>query len=608
MSTDEKLGNAFYENMGASLLAAQPVTDQKDKADPSQNWETVFTHLEASLSSMRNWRWSWWSHWNRLAEYFLPRRHDWVVVANRMNRGSPINDAIVDSTATLAMQVCASGLWAGLTSPSRPWFKLECGIPWEELDRDGRNWLEDTEARIYSILAQSNFYTTMAQCFQDVTVFGTSPVIIYEDYDNVIRCYLPCAGEYFLKVGSRLSVDTLYREFAYTVQQIVEQFGVKNCPQQVQKLWQQGGASLNLEFIVAHAIEPNFALSKSGEQDSSVRVVPGLFTYREVYWLKNQKTARPLSVRGFRTKPFFAARWATKSNDPYGRSPCMDALGDTKQLQQETRRKAEFIEKLVRPPMGANPELKNEPSSIIPGMITYTSTDNGKKGFWPLFEVQPAALAPMVQDLEKISDRINRTLFVDIFMAISRMEGVQPRNELELTKRDLERLQVLGPFVHHFETECAGPAIRRVFDIGKRGNLFKPLPKSLQSIPITIKYTSIMRLAQRAAESVSMKDGFVTLGQLSSAAKAAGVPDPIRVMDLDKAFRKYAELTNFPADVMFTEAEVKKNDAIVAKAHQAAQAPGQAMAAVSAAKTLAEIPTGGGTLGGSLMGGGGMPG
>ena len=112
MSTDEKLGNAFYENMGASLLAAQPVTDQKDKADPSQNWETVFTHLEASLSSMRNWRWSWWSHWNRLAEYFLPRRHDWVVVANRMNRGSPINDAIVDSTATLAMQVCASGLWS----------------------------------------------------------------------------------------------------------------------------------------------------------------------------------------------------------------------------------------------------------------------------------------------------------------------------------------------------------------------------------------------------------------------------------------------------------------------------------------------------------------
>jgi hypothetical protein len=35
---------------------------------------------------------------------------------------------------------------------------------------------------------------------------------------------------------------------------------------------------------------------------------------------------------------------------------------------------------------GANAELKNEPSSIIPGMITYTGTDGGRKGFWPSSE------------------------------------------------------------------------------------------------------------------------------------------------------------------------------------------------------------------------------
>ena len=136
-------------------------------------------------------------------------------------------------------------------------------------------------------------------------------------------------------------------------------------------------------------------------------------------------------------------------------------------VSEETRRKAEFIEKGVRPPMGANPELKNEPSSIVPGNITYTSTDGGKKGFWPLFEPNPQWLAGITADIDKINARINQCLFVDVFMAITRMEGVQPRNELELTKRDLERLQELGPFITKFENEFAGFRIHHHHSAGK---------------------------------------------------------------------------------------------------------------------------------------------
>ena len=179
----------------------------------------------------------------------------------------------------------------------------------------------------------------------------------------------------------------LYREFTFTVKEIVEMFGVAHCPSEMKKLSGQGGGSLENEFVVAHAIEPNFAVSKRGS-DEEETIVPGVFAYREIYWLKGIKTAQPLSVRGFHLKPFMAARWSTVSNDAYGRSPCMDALGDNKQIQLETRRKAEFIDKGVRPPMGANVELKNEPSSIISGMITYMSTEGDKKGFWPLFEPQ----------------------------------------------------------------------------------------------------------------------------------------------------------------------------------------------------------------------------
>jgi hypothetical protein len=590
----DAIATAYYEAMSPSLLANEPAAGPTDEMRPGADWEHIYGALEGRMNALRMWRISWWQHWASLAENLLPKRYHWLITANIMNRGHPLNNHIVDSTATLAMQVCASGMWTGLTSPSRPWFKLGIALPWVELDAAGLAWLSDTEQRVYAVLGAGNFYNTMAQAFQDVASFGTAPVIIYEDFEDVIRCYLPCSGEYYLAVGARQSVDTLYREFTMTVQAIVEMFGLDNCPLQVVNLWEAGGGSLENEFIVAHAIEPNTAMLGRGMQKREIRVVPGSFTYREVYWLKGIRCERELSRRGFVEKPFFAARWSVTSNDAYGRSPGMDCLGDTKQLQQETRRKGEYIEKLVRPPMGADAEMKNEPSSILPGHVTYTNTANSKKGFWPLFEMSPAALPPMVEDIKEIQLRIEKCFFVDVFMAISRMEGVQPRNELELTKRDLERLQVLGPFVELFEVECAGPAIMRVLAILERRKMLRPRPRSMANMPLKLEYMSMLKLAQRASETANMERTFAVAGSLSAAAKAAGVADPIRIINLDESFRIYADLLSFTSRGLFSADEVAEHD----KARQAELQKQQMMAAttpaVDAAHTLSQTPIGGG--------------
>ena len=286
----------------------------------------------------------------------------------------------------------------------------------------------------------------------------------------------------------------------------------------------------------------------------------------------------------------------------------MDAIGDVKQIQLETRRKAEYIEKMVRPPMGADVELKNEPASIMPGSITYLNTVGGKKGFFPLFETNGAGLPALVNDIKEVQERINRCFFVDIFMAISRMEGVQPRNELELTKRDLERLQVLGPFITLFEAEVASPIIARTLAIMDRRGLLPPRPPSLVGVLIKIDFVSIMRLAQRGAEVVAMKDTLATAGGLSAAAKAAGEPDPIRIIDLDKSLRAYAELSQFPAECMRTADDVKAQDKARAAQTKAAMQQQQALqatsAGVQAAKTLADTQVGGPNALTAILGGG----
>lgn len=596
---------AAYEEMGPSMLAAQPLTIPSRRFQPDENWDAAYFHLESRMNGLRNWRWSWWAYWNVLAEFFMPRRHKWFVVSNTMSRGRPINDQIIDSTGQLAVRTCATGMWTGLTNPARPWFKLAPGFDWVEIDADGLDWLEDTEEKVYKALHDSNFYMTMAQAFEDVTVFGTAPVIMYEDDEDVIRCYLPCAGEYFLGAGARLTVDTLYREFTLTTLQVVDQFRLENCPPAVRQRWEQGGGSLETEFVICHAIEPNFPIQARGKGKAhKLDLLPGDFAFREFYWVKGQKGDKPLSKRGFKERPFFAARWSTVSNDAYGRSPCMDALGDTKQIQQETLRKAEAIEKGVRPPMGADPELKNEPASILPGMITYVSQDTGKKGFWPLFEMIPQWIAVLTADIAQVAARIERCLFVDVFMAISRMAGVQPRNELELSMRDLERLQVLGPFVDRFENEFAGPALKRTISILQRRNILKPMPDSLKGLPLKIDYVSIMRIAQSSAEGVAIKDVLATAGGLSAAAKAAGMPDPIRQINLDKAMRGYAKAKAFPETYLFTDEEVQELDQARAAGEEQAKVLPTTMAGVAAAKSLSQTPIEGGNALNAILTGG----
>lgn len=615
--TAAEASTANYEFMGPTLLAQQKVREPKMQANSPLWWDRLYQHLEARFGMLRNWRYSWWVYWRVLAEFFAPARYLWLVVANRMWRGSAINDAIIDSTGLQALRTCASGMWSGLTNPSRPWIKLDRLLTWQELDAAAKAWIEDTQKKLYTVLAQSNFYTEMAQAFLDLALIGTSPPIIYEDAEDVIRLYLPAAGEYYLACGSRLEVDVFNREFTFTVAEIVEFAGFDYCPQEIQKLYLDGGGSLDMEFVVCHSIEPNFEISKKGSRSGDpMRVLPPQFTWREVYWLKGKKSQKPLVIRGFHEKCFFPLRWSKVANEPYGRGPCMDALGDNKQVQTETRRKAEFLEKGIRPPMGADVELKNEPQSIMPAQVTYMNTAQGAntKKFWPLFEVSPGWMGPITEDIKTVNQRIQACLFVDVFMAITQMEGVQPRNELELTKRDLERLQQLGPVIELVEQQLA-LMIKRVLAImsrrrvpdanGRMMPMLKPMPRSLAGVPLKIEFVNIMRIAQRSAEAVGIKDFMATIGEASGIAKNAGLPDPARIVKWDEAGRILADANNIPNHILFTDAEVLENDKARAKATQAAQAPEQAMAAVNAAKTLSETSMQPGNVLSALAGGGG---
>lgn len=590
-----------YWNMSTTLLSEQPATPGTKPQKEPKWWSRVYEHVETRLQALRVWRYSWWIHWGQIATYLLPTRYVWLVTPNKTWRGQQLNTAIMNGTATLAMQVCAGGLWSGLTNPSRPWFVFGPDMQHADLDADAKQWFAAVTHRMEAVLQGSNFYNQTAQMFRDEVGFGTSPMIGYEDAEDMVRFYLPCAGEYYLGASARLADNVFYREYTLNVSEIVEMFKLENCPPEVAKMWQEGGGALQTELVVAHAIEPNTSLaSRMGEGD--FYAVSPRFPWREIYWIRGSKSKQPLSACGFHERPFAVARWATVSNDAYGRGPGMDALGDIKQLQLMTIRQAEAVDKIARPPMGADVRLKNEPSSIRAGDITYMDTVNGKGAFWPLFEVHPDVPEKLSTVIEKIETRIKDTFFVNIFMAISQMQGVQPRNELELTQRDLERLQVLGPMIHLFETEFASPILNRVYAIMERRGLIPPKPESLRNMPVKVTYISILHLALRASQSVSLTQALKIGAGLSSAAKAAALADPLRIIDLDEAMREILEMANVDPRIVFSKSQVQKADQMRAQQAQQAQLAAITPQAVEAAKNLAATPMGGDTALSALLG------
>ncbi|HEX4043256.1 MAG TPA: portal protein [Xanthobacteraceae bacterium] len=598
---------ARYERASPLLLAMEsptaPVGLRYEREN--QDWAQTREHLESRMTMARSWRYSFLEHWSLCALYTNPRRSLWLSqggvdqpVPNAMVRGSPVNQAIVDPTPVYALQVCTAGLTNGLMSSSRPWFKLKPALSNIKIDRQGQLWFEEVEDRVYRVMAESNFYDCGVQMFKDLISFATSPMLIYEDVENIINCQVPVVGEYFLFIGSNFRVEGFARLYVLTVSQLVEEFGLDDCPPQVSSLWEQKGASLDKEFIVAHMIEPNFAIQRTGEAKPVGRL-KGNYTFREHFWIYGLASAKPLSVRGFHELPVIAPRWQVNGNDPYGTDcPGMVTLGDNMQLQIETRRKAELLEKMVRPPLNAPPELKNQPSSILPGHVNYTNnTSNGMK---PVFEVDAQALPGITADLKDIQARIKSGFFNDLFLMLA--EATKDMTAYEVAQRQQEKLQVLGPVIERFQNEGASPAIRRIVSVMARKRLLPPMPPSLKGVPIHIEYISMLAMAQRALKTAGAER------MLAVTEKVAPMyPDAPGLINFEKLLRNYNDDLGNSLELMNDDSAFADWKAMRAKAQQGQQAQQGATetipAMAAAAKDLGTVDLGGGVNAAQLMAG-----
>ena len=114
--------------------------------------------------------------WRDLADYMLPTRYTWLLSDKERKQKLTRNPNIIDATATQAARILASGMLNGITSPSRPWFKLRLKRRPNEANLTIRRWLDEVEQRMLTTMAETNFYNSLAVMYLDLVVFGTAAV------------------------------------------------------------------------------------------------------------------------------------------------------------------------------------------------------------------------------------------------------------------------------------------------------------------------------------------------------------------------------------------------------------------------------------------------
>lgn len=538
--------------------------------------ESAAQRAKRRLASMKEARNSYDDHWKQLSEFFSPRRSRWLDKDQVSTRGSKMNQKAVDPTPIICARTLGAGMHAGLSNPATKWFKLT--TPDTEMMEFPAvaMWLEAVENEIRAIFERGNLYSALPLVYRDTGVYGTTPIFMPEHRLRVVSFIPKPIGSYYLASNSDGVVDTMYCEYQMTARNMYADFG-ERCSDSVKA--NVRNQQREVSSAVLHAIEPNEGRKYGNFSSANMRWASNYF---ETAAGDEQQALR---LSGYEDNPIATFQWEkTEITDPYGSSCGMDALGISKALQVQTKQKAKAVDKLVDPPMVGDPALKNQPSSLIAGDITYAGfTPNGAAPkFQPAYTIRPE-VDKLIEDIRDIRDQCRETMFYNLFFAITLAD---PRNATipEIDARRAEQVIGLGPVIQN-ATDMMKQVIDRVFYVGMRQGRFPPPPPELAGVDLKVEMTGM--LAQTFKMLTANKlDRF--MGYVGSVAKAqADAGQEVTAFDKVDMLQTIDEMHL----ALGTPASIVRSDEDVAKIQQdraAAQAQQQQMAAAGPIKDLAQ--------------------
>lgn len=566
-------------------MAAQASAIKNESNTPNAG----YNQATARLAEMKEERRSWDPHYRELQEFFLTRRGRWIT-DSKTNRGSKMNQKMVDPTPRFAARTLGAGMHAGSTNPASAWFKLATPDPEMMEFPSVSRWLYSTENLMRDVYSRTNLYSALPTMYSECGVFGTTPMLMLEDPNRVIHFVPKTVGSYYLAKNAAGEVDTMYCEYSYTTRQIRDEFATgdgssrgKNLPTCIQNELNAG--RLGKYWNMLHVVEPRADASGSAANYD--------MPWRSAYYLLDQ-AGPPLRESGFEDNAIGAFLWeTTEITDPYGSSCGMDALGCAKAMQVQQKAKAKAIDIHIQPPMVGDPSLRNQPSTLLSGDITYAGfTPNGSSPkFQPAYLLKPE-LQGILLDIEDIRELVHKAMYTDLFMAITMAD---PRNATvpEIDARKEEQILALGPVLeNHFG--MMRRVIDRTFYIMQRQGRLPPPPPELEGVDLKVEMVGALAQTFKAIQGNKLERFVGFVGSVAKAQADSGAQVTVwDKVDTDQLVDEHGMAIGVPPTVIRGDDDVTALREAQARQQQAAQLQAQAGELAGAAKDLSETPVNG---------------
>lgn len=529
--------------------------------------------LRARLRALKEERNPFEAVYKDLVDYILPSAGRFE--ATDRKDGENMYDLIYDATATDAVGILAAGMLSGMTSPARPWFRLTTGDRRLDERSDVKRWLADTTEAMQIVFLQSNVYQALEQCYRELGVFGTACMLALPSKEHVIHVHSMTVGEYWIAEDYEQRVNTVFRRFTLTAEQMVEQFGLDKVSRTVKENYNDPRNRYRTHSVI-HAVYPRKEYIEGSPMKDKRR-------YASVYFEEKANDIDGDTIlleEGFDTFPGLCPRWEVHGGSSYGTSPGMKALRPVMGLQVEVKRKGQGIDYQTNPPMMYPDTMEDRQSDFAPGGISYYTPGAGAQQAVPAVAAT-VNLQHLLADIQENRAAIGSFFYKDLFTAIMSTPRTN-RTAYEVDQIAQERMALLGPVLQRLNAELLGPLIRSAYDCMVKAEIVDPAPEGVDSITVT--FESILVQALRSA-GITAEDRF-----LSTVTALAQVDNTILDnVDFDRVVQNRGSDQGVDPRILRSPEEVSEIRQARMQAQQQQAQMAQVAQGAEIAKTMAEV-------------------
>lgn len=349
----------------------------------------------------------WNNHWQILSEFVMGRKLDFTVSTLP---GDFLVDDIYDSTAPRANELMASSLIGALWPNGAKSFKLRA--PRDLTDSDeNKNYYDRATTNLTEMMdsPKAGLAVALDEYMLDQGCFGTSGVGLLEgslEEDGtpiIFRAWN--VREMAVDEGRNGRITTIYREFEWTINRAIEEYGYTNLSEKSRKAFDDGKGEDKIKIL--HVIEPNRSRIKGNKGTAGM---PYVSVHIEL------GTKHIIRDKGFWTLPVFVTRFSKRTSEVYGRSPAMKCLPDILQINTVKESVMVAREKQLDPPLGVNDDgrLGNTKINTSAGAINVFKTTgriSNDAPVYPLYTVGQTQGAE--KDIAELKEDIANAFFID---------------------------------------------------------------------------------------------------------------------------------------------------------------------------------------------------